>query len=453
MKTAAANLERLQSEIAFLSDCKDSEFYKRLIERVIPLIRELYPDRVKQWQLQTRDRYKATEVIAELNQAFQDIWEKVETPSRREIRRELIRLLQSIRGPAIEFRMPGFKVECGFGLLMSVFFKLQELHVNYVSLPQEYPFCTLAFKVIEFEKARRNENARTYLNPDKSFDKNRIARSHPFYLQQRIFIVFFSIRDNGSCRCNFPAKVLTEAKSLSHILQRSKTIPSPSGTSSRKWKAFDYEGILNHFQRSFAPISQSLIDRFKELDSDSESYTEYMWSALENLELAWSFRGTTLIDLRKPRLRGKPHELGLLSYRAHVEFSHKWNAREFHFLDRPNHAFGYLNRKRFCKYLEIIIHDLRYAQAAKAPPTIENSSEKFPDPPDGSDEQVFCDFYWDFLKRNASLPPHQRTQIIIIKKFKLSTYKLKKNYADSTLITWMRNANIRKKRRTKKSVG
>jgi len=176
--------EKFEEEKELLFNCEtDFSFYQRLVLITLPLMRTLFPEHVKLWQSQTSERHPIERISHELTSAFLQLWEHAIVEKKKNLQRQLIYLLQKVRGPKFEF---------GRSLLQTVFFDLQNLHISHLGLPQKFPFADHALKIVDFEKNRKNNNSLVCQHRDIGLGQicdDCLAQCHPLYQVGRVWIV------------------------------------------------------------------------------------------------------------------------------------------------------------------------------------------------------------------------------------------------------------------------
>lgn len=440
--------EKFDMEKTILFGCKDdSSFFQRLILKTIPLIRGLFPEHVNSWQDKLRKNDTIRKVNEELTSAFIELWKHAKEKNKWDLQKELIRLLQKVRGPRFEF---------GDTLLKRIFSDLQELHVNHLGLPKKYPFSNLALKVVELERTRKYNNSFACPHRDTSLGEvcdQCLAKCHPLYQIGRIWILVgwrkFPKEMKSSVLKKASQKKFKFVGNLFSIIKKRQN--SSSKKISERVKVFKYRVDLYKLHKTFAPTAQVAYNiSFKEYQANAECFAEVMWSDLEVLEACWAFKDEKLLQKRWPPLREKSLEIGLLGSNVYNKCLLIWKAEEFALLDRSNHLCTYLKREKFQKLVETLSKELFINDIVSGQTTfIKDPSKRIlKQPLRESDEEKFCDWYGNWWILNKGKSPHQRTYNIAIthyRKEENAIAKRKKAYPSSTLKRWMRDFHARQK--------
>lgn len=102
MKASNPKIQSLRVEISLLNNCKEnSTFVERVVNNFIPLVRKQFLSFVKSWEKKNQNEDLTKIAIEELSQAFLLLWQHAQNSSQSILKRELIKMLQFIRGPWI----------------------------------------------------------------------------------------------------------------------------------------------------------------------------------------------------------------------------------------------------------------------------------------------------------------------------------------------------------------
>jgi hypothetical protein len=440
--------EKFEAEIIILLGCKsDYSFFQRLILKTIPLIRKLFPEQVNLWKDKSRENNTIKKINDELTSAFIELWKHAKEKRKWDLQKKLIRLLQQVRGPRFDF---------GDTLLRRIFPDLQELHVNHLGFSKKYPFFTLTFKIMDWERSRKYNNAFVCNHRDYSLGEacdQCLTKCHPFYQIERTwnFVGWrkFSEKKKWSLLKKTFQKKFKFAKSFFSGIEKNEN------SSLKKYLArvnvFKYQVDLYELRRAFSPTAQTAYNiSLKQHKANAECFVEIMWTNLEVLEACWGFKDEKLLQKRWPRIKVKSHEIGLLGSEAYNTFLLIWKAQEFALLDLPNYLCTYLKREKFQEIVETISKELFINDIILDQKTLitDQLKKKLKQPLRESDEEKFCDWYNNWLILNKNKSGHQKTYKIAIthyRKEETAVTKRKKAYPSSTLKTWMRDFHARQK--------
>ena len=440
--------EKLEAEKSILIRCTTNlGFFTRLVTRTIPMIKSEFPEYVSLWTKKIEKDNYIKEINKELTNAFLAIWQHSFKDKNISLRKELVQLLQIVRGPRFQF---------GASLLERVIPKLKELYVKHIAIPHKYPFANLALKVIELEKVKQSNNSLACLHQNESLlgiCSVCLEKCHPFYQTSRIWFQLGHRKFPSNLKIDLPRKSPLKRRELHRRIYLTKHTGEKRANRplSKRLKAFNYRIELNELRKAFIPQAQATLNTsLKKHQANAESSVETMWNELEILEACWQHKNENVLRKRWPRLYGHHQEIGLLGHNTYNHFLLIAQAEEFALLDQSNHRSSFLKRNHFQTYIENISQELIITNApAYNPEVSEETSKMLRSPLEGSDETIFCDWYEAWKKENAKLAPHQRTQDKAIRALKTKKIKMERVYEDSTYKTWIRKFNKRKKRQNK----
>lgn len=189
-------------------------------------------------------------------------------------------------------------------------------------------------------------------------------------------------------------------------------------------------------------------DDIREFHANQDCDPRYLWQSLQSVLFCWQYRHECAISLRWRKPQGTFIEIMINANNQVNHFLIMYVAEELRCLHKKKPS-SYFQREKFQSIFDHFVTECKLIPAyqrvglLKEKKKVSKSTKKIKDkaPPDGSDQQNFCDWYKEWKENSKN---KGRTQKMAINDFRKQTrITLSKSYKDSTFLYWMTAYNNR----------
>ncbi len=414
----------LDLEIELLRLCNtEFGFFQRFVNKTIPLLKRMFPNQTQEWEIDLLNDSRNINANNELTEAFLTLWKTAAIRHDTFLKRQLITLLRSIRGPRFEFLQ---------SLIRIAYPRLKELYVSNVSIPEKFLFSAKTELIVKLDFQWRQE----YLNCSTQW------RMFWHGLSQKIPKKFKVI-----------SKKQQETKAVLKIISKLNILPNSIALKKRNYSSYPRASIRHEMEHLFAPAARMLyLYSPQQFNADRECLPKLIWLSFQTLCDCWHLRHTNIFNTPSSRIRDKSKDLGLFANKKYNNFLLIAAAEDLLMLDKGKTHLTFIREE----YMSLLIRlSLEIQISCILPDTkLENTSflKDLKMPLEGTDEYIFCDWYSAWLEKNQSKSAHERSIKKAISDFKKGTVKLKKEREDSTYKEWIRKYRKRKRAQLSRSI-